>query len=264
MIANSVSSIGQAAFTDCDALTDVTIPDSITSLGRMAFYCCDSLERVTLGSGLTSIAGYAFEACVDLKSVTFPKALGSIGERAFRGCHALTGVGIPDGVTSIGDYAFQYCDKLTRVRVPGSVTSIGNGAFQNCSGDLILYSDRGAFAEKYANDHHITFAPDVAVTVGVNDMTLKWKSKAVLEPTVTTPEGMGYTVAFSSSDPGVVSIDENGEMTGLKKGTATVTVTVTDDVNRTVTDSCKITVRYTVLQWIIVYLLCGWIWYKAS
>ena len=36
----SVTSIGEKAFSYCDDLTSVTIPNSVTSIGYMAFYCC--------------------------------------------------------------------------------------------------------------------------------------------------------------------------------------------------------------------------------
>ena len=39
----SVTSIGDAAFSDCSSLTSVTIPNSVTSIGDYAFYLCSGL-----------------------------------------------------------------------------------------------------------------------------------------------------------------------------------------------------------------------------
>ncbi len=45
-IPDSVTTIGNSAFYDCDSLTSVTIPDSVTSIGDYAFRYCDSLADV--------------------------------------------------------------------------------------------------------------------------------------------------------------------------------------------------------------------------
>ena len=45
-IPNSVTSIGDDAFSNCKSLTSVTIPDSVTSIGEWAFFGCSSLTDV--------------------------------------------------------------------------------------------------------------------------------------------------------------------------------------------------------------------------
>ena len=42
-----VSSIGDYAFSSCDGITSVTIPNSVTSIGSDAFYKCSGLKSVT-------------------------------------------------------------------------------------------------------------------------------------------------------------------------------------------------------------------------
>ena len=114
--------------------TNVTIPDSVTSIGNSAFSRCTGLTSITIPDGVTSIGGYAFSGCTGLTSITIPDSVTSIGRYAFRGCTGLTSVTIPDGVTSIGGYAFYNCTGLTSVTIPDSVTSIGDGAFYGCTG----------------------------------------------------------------------------------------------------------------------------------
>ncbi len=67
----SVASIGKSAFSGCDGLTSITIPDSVTSIGEAAFYGCSSLTSVTIGSGVTIINQYVFLVCLDLKDIYF-------------------------------------------------------------------------------------------------------------------------------------------------------------------------------------------------
>ncbi len=94
----SVTSIGEGAFSNCDGLTSVDIPDGVTSIGEYAFQGCTGLTSVKIGSGVTWI-----------------------GEYAFQDCTGLTSVDIPDGVTSIGIGAFSDCDTIEEFVFPAGV-----------------------------------------------------------------------------------------------------------------------------------------------
>ena len=134
VIPNSVTSIGNYAFSGCSGLTSVTIPNSVTSIGPAAFRECTGLTSVTIPNSVTSIEYGTFEGCSGLTSVTIPNSVTSIGTYTFYGCSGLTSVTIPNSVTSIGGNAFRDCTGLTSVTIPNSVTSIGFGAFYECSG----------------------------------------------------------------------------------------------------------------------------------
>ena len=66
IIPNSVTSIGNGAFTGCNALTCITIPDSVTSIGGSAFSDCNSLTSITIPNSVTNIGGNAFYNCDNL------------------------------------------------------------------------------------------------------------------------------------------------------------------------------------------------------
>ena len=69
IIPNSVTSIGNDAFSGCDNLSSVTIPNSVISIGGSAFYGCFSLTSVTIPNSVTSIGYWAFAWCKNLKNV---------------------------------------------------------------------------------------------------------------------------------------------------------------------------------------------------
>lgn len=90
VIPDSVTSIGECAFLECNSLTSIIIPDSVTSIGVCAFAQCNSLTSINIPDSVTTIANHAFYNCKSLKSIK-----------------------IPDSVTSIGDCAFEECDSLS-------------------------------------------------------------------------------------------------------------------------------------------------------
>ena len=145
-IPNSVTSIGAAAFYYCSGLTSVAIPSGVTSIGSSAFYYCRGLTEVTIPNGVTEIGSSAFSYCYDLKSVTIPASVTSIGSEAFRGSSDLTSVHItdieawckisfPDDSSNPLCYAHHlYMDgkEINDLVIPNSVTKIENWAFYNC------------------------------------------------------------------------------------------------------------------------------------
>ncbi len=98
-------------------------------------------------------------------------------------------------------------------------------------------------------------------SVSINDISMSYKDSATVTPSINADSGVKYTVSYSSSNTDVVSIDSNGRVTTNDKGSATITVTVTDEYGNTVTDTCNVNVSYKWWQWIIVIVLFGWIWY---
>ena len=132
-IPDSVTSIGDYAFDNCKSLTSLTITDSVSSIGKWRFCGCESLTSLTIPNSVTAIGYSAFANCSSLISLTIPDSVTTIGDRAFASCSSLTTLTIPDSVTTIGDYAFNECHSLTSLTIPNSVTSIGDIAFEGCS-----------------------------------------------------------------------------------------------------------------------------------
>ena len=80
----------------------------------------------------------------------------SIGEEAFSYC-GISSIIIPKSVTTIGNMAFFECSNLNSVTIPKGVTSIGEGAFSYCSGELVIYGEKGSYAESYAKENKLIF-----------------------------------------------------------------------------------------------------------
>ena len=131
-IPNSVTTIGEHAFSGCDSLTSINIPNSVTMIGKGAFSGCYSLTSINIPNSVTTIGEWAFAECKSLTSINIPNSVTMIGEWAFAECKSLTNINIPNSVTTIEDGAFGGCDSLTNINIPNSVTTIGWRAFIRC------------------------------------------------------------------------------------------------------------------------------------
>lgn len=145
--------IDEKAFYSNRSLKKVIIPDSVTSIGERAFWDCNSIVEIRYAGDIAkwcSIDGLdwlMYNFCTirtdrqlyigDVKitgDLVIPDTITCIGKYVFYSCRGLTSVTIPDSVTSIGDSAFENCTGLTNVTIPDSVTSVGDRAFYGCGG----------------------------------------------------------------------------------------------------------------------------------
>ena len=120
-IPNSVTIIGDHAFSKCSSLESVEIPNSVTEIGDNAFNGCYGLKRVEIPNSVTYIGNCAFFNCISLKSVEIPNSVTYIGQSAFYSCFALTSVLIPNSVTTIGSDVFESCSRLKKSAYPSSI-----------------------------------------------------------------------------------------------------------------------------------------------
>ncbi len=128
----TVNSIDSYAFSNCEEMTSVEIPNTVRLIGIHTFGFCIGLTSIEIPSSVTSIQDNTFYYCIGLTSVKIPNSVISIGNDAFSLCYGLTSVEIPSSVTSIGYNAFSDCTGLTSMVIPSSVKFIYSGAFFGC------------------------------------------------------------------------------------------------------------------------------------
>ena len=93
----------RSAFSNCDSLSELVMPDTIRDIGYGAFNYCSSLQTINL-----------------------PESLRSIQAHTFRGCSSLEQISIPTSVQHIYDYAFDGCDRLTSIAFVGHAPSFAS------------------------------------------------------------------------------------------------------------------------------------------
>lgn len=134
----SITSIGQYAFSGCQNLETVALPESLTALGSNAFYSCKLLKTIKIPSGVTAIPSSCFYECSSLESVAIPEGVTTIGSEAFQSCN-LNALTLPESLEKIGIYAFSGNQSLKSVNIPAKVKTIESNAFHNCGlTDLVI------------------------------------------------------------------------------------------------------------------------------
>ena len=164
-IPNSVTSIEDEAFCDCDKLVTLSIPSSVKHIGEGAFSSCSALTSIVVAkdnsaydsrencnaiietatntllagcqnsfipNSVTAIGYGAFDHS-PIKTIFIPNSVKTIDKYAFYGS-SLTSLSIPNSVTAIGDNAFTSCFGIESLVIPNSVTSIGYQAFSDING----------------------------------------------------------------------------------------------------------------------------------
>ena len=130
-IPDSVTSIGDYAFSSCVNLGSIRIPEGVISVGEYAFSGCTSLQRVDIPNSMLGIGGYAFQGCQNLRSAHISSDI-NYGSGVYAYCTNLESVYIEDGVTEISYDMFRNCENLKRIALPDSVEWIYDRAFQQC------------------------------------------------------------------------------------------------------------------------------------
>lgn len=159
-----VSQIGDNAFSNCDNLKSLVIPQSVTYIGYKIINGCTSLEKLILEDGITTISFYdqsrPFNGPSNLKEVYIGRQFNFDSGSVFAKYSNLTDVTIgvetiegnmfssctiqnlyfEDNVKDIAEKSFQECtfDILT---IPENIISIGHDAFYNSKIKKIVIED---------------------------------------------------------------------------------------------------------------------------
>lgn len=198
----SVTKIAAGAFNGI-AVKKIVIPDCVTEIGEGAFKDCTALSEVTLGKGIDAIPQNAFYGCASLHKVVIPDTVKTIGVQAFGDCSGLVSVTLGRGVTAIeGQDGFL-----------GSTSAFGGCAqlfeVYNLSSLKITKGDRGnGGVARYAQDVHTDASVKSKYAVTEEGFAFYDGSESVFfvgyegaNPSVTLPAKYGerqYSVAINA------------------------------------------------------------------
>lgn len=123
--------IESSAFKDAEGIERVVIPDTVTKVGDYAFSFAVRLKSVNIPDGVSEIGDYAFESCLSLNDINIPEGIMRIGAFAFSASR-IKSVTLPKSLEVLDDDAFSCCFELKSVTF-NSVPRFGQGVFAGCA-----------------------------------------------------------------------------------------------------------------------------------
>ncbi|MDO4563728.1 MAG: leucine-rich repeat protein [Clostridia bacterium] len=188
--------IAENAFSGCEKVTEVLLPEGLEHINSRAFFACDFAE-ITFPSSLKTIANAAFASCQNLRSITLPQEVYFVDAGAFLLCRSLTEINVgedninyfsndgvlyskpqnsltlcppgkrgavyvAEGVTAVGDYAFTGALYVQDIVIPATVSYISPFAID---ASQKIYGVVGSAAHFAAQDYGIEFEMYVEMIV---------------------------------------------------------------------------------------------------
>lgn len=90
------------------------------------------------------------------------------------------------------------------------------------------------------------------------ELKLNYKDSARLSAEILPADASDTGLVWTSSDESVATVDGQGNVYAAGRGEAVVTCASADG---NASSACMVAVSYTAWQWIVVYILFGWLWY---
>ena len=276
-IPDSVTSIGTYAFSDCDVLSEVKLGNGLTKINSYSFDLCPAIQKIVFPYRVATVESNAFTSCTSLTELVVPRATTSIASDAFSYPTKMTVYGVAG--TYAEEWANSVNAKFVNQENPAeSVTlnetevTLNNGktfslaltvvpsdftdtvTWKSSNEAVATVSDTGVITAKGVGNATIRVTvgsksasckvtvvqPVTSISLNRTSLSLDAEETFALVATVYPTYANDRTVTWSSSDDSVASVDQDGNVTAHKKGTAVIAVTANDGSN--ISKNCTVTV----------------------
>ena len=201
-----------------------TIPDGVEKIGKKAFYGCRYIESLTIPVSVAEIEASALGNCYDIRAVYY---LGTreqwkevvIGADNYM--FALVNVGCADDTR---------CDHVWGEWVVVDAATTEKEGLERRVCSLCNIEETRAIPKLVRAS---------AIELSESEKTVFVGDTFTITATVKPDNAWNRTVTWSSSDPSIATVDENGTVTAIAEGEAIITAESADGV----TAECKVTVE---------------------
>ena len=185
-----------------EALSNMVSEYRVTSIAPDAFTGCDSLRYVVLPDGLVNISERAFFNCTQLDYIKIPKSVQSIGANAFRGCK------IFNDSNRWTDNALYIDNWLIRIKVDTSYYTIADTIEHIADGAFSGYQSNNPLTDVYVSNVNTHYTSECGILFN------KEKSKLICYPRLKADTA--YTIPESVTTIGAVAFIGNTSLKHVK------------------------------------------------
>lgn len=220
-----VKSIDDYAFSDCEDLISVTLPNTIKSIGYEAFKGANHLKKLVLPVSITNIDPSAFEDCTS-------ESVYLTGEGEWQGGTLPGGVKtlyIGSGVTGVKGMKVNPETIYSYATTP---PICDENSFTGYDGEL--HVPASSLAAYFTAPYWCNFTNIIGDAVALTDLTLSQDSiellvgaEATLRATIAPANAAPANITWQSSDTTVAKV-EDGLVTALKRGSCDIIATCQD------------------------------------
>lgn len=278
VIPDSVTSLGTYVFAECELLDDVTLGTGITTIPSYIFELCPSLQKIVLPYRTAEIKQYAFKDCAKFTEVTIPRATTVIGANAFSYPLKLTIYGVSGTyaetyAASIGAAFVNLENKATQAQLDKTELKLANGkktrlilsvvpanftdevSWKSSDTKVVTVEDTGEITAKSLGTATVKVAvgdvsasckvtvtqPVTSISLNKTSLTLDAGDTEKLTASISPSTAENKSIAWSTSDERIASVDADGLVTAHLKGTAVIRVEAVEDSN--IYKECNVEVK---------------------
>lgn len=203
-----------------------TIPDGVEKVGAKAFYGCRYIESLTILASVTEIEASALGNCYDIRAVYYSGTREQWKEvviGADNYMFALINVHCADDTDCTHEWGeWKVVEKATAEK-----EGLEKRTCSLCN------------AEETRKIPKLDIVKVTEIVLSDSEKTLTVGKSFTITATVKPDNAWNRTVTWSSSDPSIATVDENGTVTAIAEGEAIITAESADGVKA----ECKVTVE---------------------
>ncbi len=133
----NLSDIGEGAFSECSALTEIDLPEGLLSIGKGCFYNDVNMTEVSIPSSVSHVGVTAFTETQFYKEgvergenlIYADNWLIYCADETRKNIERINPEVLKDGIVGIADEVFYNARKILTINLPSSMRHIGNYAF---------------------------------------------------------------------------------------------------------------------------------------
>ena len=259
-IPETVTTLGESAFSMCSQLMSIDLPDSIMTMKEMCFYECTSLVSVKLSNSLTRLEFRVLDEC-GFKEITIPESVTYIDEAAFNNSATETIRGVEGSVAEsyakrlgVNFEITKHCKHITAAKTSYSINcgtkpfvldvSVQEGGeltYSSSNSKIVTVDESGLVTPVApgkatitittpATDEFAKGTAKVTITVSKGKQTITTGKKSYSVHAMDAPFSLNAEtngdgkLTFKSSNKKVLTVSSKGVVTIKKVGKAYVTI----------------------------------------